>query len=158
MLPQILAMTVNADPNGAAQVNVGSWPFIIGSLPFVIVIVLIVMLAWYFLNKKRLEHQQIMAAIEKGTPLSELRLPQDKGPNWIINLSAGIGLILMGLGLTAVILAATKCKIEDDSGIALFIALVFLAVGVTRLIRGIIQKKAEKASSDKSALDANHGQ
>jgi hypothetical protein len=158
MLPQILAMTVNADPNGAAKVNVGSWPFIIGSFPFIVGIVAIVTVFWFHLNKKRLEHQQILAAIEKGIPLSELRSLKDKGLSWIINISAGIGLILMGLGLTAVILVATKCKIEDGSGIALFIALIFLAVGVTRLIRGIIQKKAEKASSDKSALDANNGQ
>jgi hypothetical protein len=32
----------------------------------------------YYL-KKRLEHKQIMAAIEKGTPLSELRPPKQNG-------------------------------------------------------------------------------
>lgn len=161
MLPQILALTVSGGPEGG-KVDIGSWPFIIGSLPFIIVIVLIISLTWYFLNKKRLEHQQILAAIEKGTPLSELMPPKQKGPNWIINLSAGIGLSLMGLGLLVVILVATKCHIEEDSGIALFVALVFLSVGITRLIRGIIQRKAEKADKSAenpdSALDANHGQ
>lgn len=155
MLPQILALTVHGGPNGEGTVEIGSWPFIIGALPFVVVIILTIMLTWYFLNKKRFEHQQIIAAIEKGTSLSEFMPPKDKGPNWIINLSAGIGLMLMGLGLAAVVLAATKCNIEDDSGIALFVALVFLTVGIARLIRGILQRKADKAES---TLNANNGQ
>ncbi|MFA5293526.1 MAG: hypothetical protein WC496_10885 [Phycisphaerae bacterium] len=157
MFPQILALTVSEA--GGDKVEIGNWPFIIGALPFVVAIVAIVMAFWYVLNKKRLEHQQILAAIEKGTPLSELRSVKQKGPNWIINLSAGIGLSVMGLCLIIVILAATNGKIEDDSGIALFVALVFLAVGITRLIRGILQRKTEKAlSAEKSALDANNGQ
>jgi hypothetical protein len=159
MVPQILALTIDAGGPDGAHINFGNWLYIMGSLPFLIVIVLIVMLTWYFLNKKRLEHQQILAAIEKGTPLSELRPAKQKGPNWIINLSAGIGLSLMGLGLIAVVLSVTKCQLNDDAGVGLFIALIFLTVGIARLIRGILQRKADKAlSADKSALDANHGQ
>ena len=159
MFPQVLALTVNAGGPDGAHVEIGSWPFIIGALPFVVIIVLIITLTWYFLNKKRLEHQQILAAIEKGTPLSELMPVRQKGVNWIINMSAGIGLTLMGLGLIIVVLSVTKCKLNDDAGVGLFLALVFLGIGVTRLIRGILQRKAEKAlSADKSALDANHGQ
>lgn len=157
MLPQILALTITEA--GGDKVEIGAWPFIIGALPFIVAIVFIVMLTWYFLNKKRLEHQQILAAIEKGTSLSELRPVKQKGPNWIINLTAGIGLSLMGLGLIAVVLSVTRCQLDDDAGIGLFISLIFLTVGITRLIRGILQRKADKAlSADKSALDANHGQ
>ncbi|OHB50084.1 MAG: hypothetical protein A2Y10_14135 [Planctomycetes bacterium GWF2_41_51] len=157
MLPQILALTIKGGPEGGT-VDIGPWPFIIGSLPFIVVIVFIVMLTWYFLNKKRLEHQQIMAAIEKGTPLSELGPLEKKGSNWIINLSAGIGLSLMGLGLIVVVLSVTKCQLNDDAGVGLFIALIFLTVGIARLIRGILQRKAEKSlNAEKSALNANQG-
>ncbi len=160
MLPQILALTVTEA--GGDKVEIGAWPFIVGSLPFVVMICLIVMLAWYFLNKKRLEHLQILAAIEKGTPLSELMPVKKKGPNWIINLTAGIGLSLMGLGLMIVTLLVTGCQPDDEGVIGLFIALIFLSVGITRLIRGILQRKVDKADKEAdnsdSALDANNGQ
>ncbi|MBN1788723.1 MAG: hypothetical protein JW806_10080 [Sedimentisphaerales bacterium] len=159
--PYILALTVT---DGSDKVEVGAWPFIIGALPFIVMITLVIMLTLYFLNKKRMEHQQIMAAIERGVPVSALIPLKQKGPNWIINLTSGIGLSLLGLGLIVVVLAATGCKIEDDSGIALFLALVFLTVGITRLIRGILQRKVDKeekanGNSDTAlALDANNGQ
>jgi hypothetical protein len=154
MLPQILAMTVGG-PDG---VDIGVWPFIVGSLPFVIVIILIVMLTWYFMNKKRLEHQQIMAAIEKGTPLSELRPIQKTSADWIRNITAGIASLLVGIGIAVIVLTVQKLQFNDDTGIGLCFALVFFAIGVARLVRGILQRKAEKAlSSDKSALDTNKG-
>lgn len=159
MLPQILALTVSEGGPHGDKIDVGSWPFILGALPFIVMIVLIIMLTWYFLNKKRLEHQQILAAIEKGTPLSELMPAKQKASNWIINLSAGIGLSLMGLGLIIVVLSVTKCQLNDDAGIALFVALVFLTVGITRLIRGILQRRTDKAlSSDKSLSNTNQEQ
>jgi len=40
----------------------------------------------YYL-KKRLEHKQIMAAIEKGMPLSDIKPPKQNGNLWIKNLS-----------------------------------------------------------------------
>ena len=51
--------------------------------------------------KKRLEHKQIMAAIEKGTPLSELVPPKPKpvGPLWIKYLSLGVGVLIMTIPL-----------------------------------------------------------
>ncbi|MHC4457487.1 MAG: hypothetical protein ACYS0I_10425, partial [Planctomycetota bacterium] len=54
--------------------------------------IIVIGLVYYL--KKRLEHKQIMAAIEKGTPLSELRPPKPKGPLWIRSLTAGIALLV----------------------------------------------------------------
>lgn len=161
MFSQILAMTVTAGGEDGAVVDIGTWPFILSSLPFVVVIALIIMLTWYFMNKKRLEHQQIMAAIEKGTPLSELRPVKKEGANWIINISAGIGLTLVGIGILTAVLWGTRARgqANEESGIGFIIGLVFLGIGITRLIRGILQRKADKAiSSEKSALDTNKGQ
>jgi hypothetical protein len=156
MLPQILAMTIGG-PDG---VDMGAWPFILGSLPFIVVITLIVMNVWYKLAKKRLEHQQIMAAIEKGMSLSELR-PLQKGTNWIINLSAGIGLTLFGIGILAAVLWGTKARgqVNEESGMGFIVGLVFLGIGITRLVRGILQRKYDKTlSSENSTLNSNQEQ
>jgi hypothetical protein len=79
----------------------------------------------YYL-KKRLEHKQILAAIEKGTPLSELRPPKPKGPLWIKNLTTGITFLIIAAGFVC---------------IPLIFATVFLAIGASALVRGLLQRK-----------------
>jgi hypothetical protein len=89
----------------------------------------------YYL-KKRLEHKQIMAAIEKGTPLSEIIPPKPKpaGPAWIRYLSAGIALIIIGLGFALFNPMYTK-----NVGILIF--LVLCGVGAAMVIRGLLRRK-----------------
>jgi hypothetical protein len=160
MLPQILAMVIKGGPEGG-KVDIGSWPFIVGSMPFIVVITLIVMLTRYHLVKKRLEHQQILAAIEKGTPLSELRPPVDKGPHWVRSLSIGVIFLLIGIGnLVIGTLSYISGYPDKDAGFGLFLAsAVFLSLGGGGITCGILLRKADKAlSSDKSALNANNGQ
>ncbi|MBA7649311.1 hypothetical protein ES703_57108 [subsurface metagenome] len=91
----------------------------------------------YYL-KKRLEHTQIMAAIEKGTPLSEIIPPKPKpaGPAWIKYLSTGIALIIIGLGFTLFDPMNTK---DFDFGILIFVVLG--GVGAAMLIRGLLHRK-----------------
>jgi predicted lysophospholipase L1 biosynthesis ABC-type transport system permease subunit len=144
--------------------SVAYMPFIIGALPFIVVIVIFVVLFRYLLGKKQLEHQQIMAAIEKGTPLSELRpvselrlaKQQKKEVDWIKSLTTGIALLLIGLGLIIIVVFTNKC-IFGDNRVGLFIAVIFLAVGISKVLRGILKRKYDKAFADKSALDANQG-
>ena len=127
----------------------------IAFMPFIMLMVIFALLIWYLLSKKRLEHQQIMAAIEKGTPLSELRPVVKKGADWIKNLTFGITCLLIGSGLIIIRLLTNNC-IFGDNRVGLFIAVVLLAVGIARVIRGILQRKADKiVSSENSALDAN---
>jgi len=87
----------------------------------------------YYL-KKRLEHKQIMTAIEKGTPLSEIIPPKPRpaGPAWIKYVSTGIALIIIGVGFT--LFDPTK-----DFGILIFV--VLCGVGVAMLIRGLLHRK-----------------
>ena len=89
--------------------------------------VLIIGLVYYF--TKRLEHKQILAAIERGTPLSELKPPKQKqnGARWIRSLTFGIAMIIVGL---AFLVAG-----PGGDAIALFIAIVLCGVGVAWLIR-----------------------
>ncbi len=82
--------------------------------------------------KKRFEHKQIMAAIEKGIPLSEIMPPKQKlaGPPWIRFISMGVGLLafavtfmVIGGGWTEVVLA------------------VLFAVGLAWIVRGLLHRK-----------------
>jgi len=95
--------------------------------------ILIIGLVYYFM--KRLEHKQILAAIEKGTPLSELKPPKQRqnGVLWIRNLTFGIAMIIIGL---AFLVAG-----PGGDAIALFIALVLCGVGLAWLIRGLLYRK-----------------
>jgi hypothetical protein len=137
----------------------GAW---VGLAPFIMMIAFFALLFWYLLNKKRLEHQQIMAAIEKGTPLSELKPVEKKGADWIKSLTVGIAFLLIGIGLAIVVLSvifAGGNTLNEDTGFRLFIAAIFLAIGIAGIIRGILRRKYDKAiSSDKSALNTNNGQ
>lgn len=88
----------------------------------------------YYL-KKRLEHKQILAAIEKGTPLSEIMPPKPKpsGPPWIRYLSIGIALIIIGFGFIV--------GPGIGRGFEAVIAFVLLGVGVAWIIRGLLHRK-----------------
>jgi len=105
----------------------------------------IIVIGLIYYLKKRLEHKQILAAIEKGTPLSELRPPKPVGPLWIKYLTAGIALLIIGIGFG--LLLGFGPLIESDSyvgtpdGTMLFIAFVLAAIGAAWLIRGLLYRK-----------------
>ena len=101
--------------------------------------VLIIGLVYYF--KKRLEHKQIMAAIEKGTPLSEIIPPKPRpaGPAWIKYVSTGIALIIIGVGFTYFNPMNTRYF-----GISLF--WILCGIGVAMLIRGLLYRKYQPQS------------
>ncbi len=132
-------------------------------MPFIMVIFICAFGITFAIVKKYFEHKQIMAAIEKGTPLSELRPVQQvkKEVNWIKSLTVGIAVLLMSIGIAIIASASVIFDFPDrDAGFGLFIAsVILLAIGIAATIRGILLRKAEKTlSSDKSALNANNGQ
>ena len=91
---------------------------------------------------KRLEHKQILAAIEKGTPLSDLKPANSKlaGPAWIKYLTSGIALFFIGL---AFIVAGPGWV---DRGPGMFVAFIFCGIGLASLIRGLLYRKYEMQS------------
>jgi len=106
----------------------------------------------YYL-KKRLEHTQIMAAIEKGTPLSEIIPPKPKpaGPAWIKYVSTGIMLVIIGLGFTFL-------NPMHTSHVGALIFAVLCGVGVGMLVRGLLHRKyylKEKASNGNNTPKEN---
>ncbi len=86
----------------------------------------------YYL-KKRLEHKQIMAAIEKGTPLSELWPAKHNGTLWIRNLTVGIALFVIGVGCLM--------GLMGNDEVVMVIALILIGVGVAWIIRGVLNRK-----------------
>ena len=87
----------------------------------------------YYL-KKRLEHKQIMTAIEKGTPLSDFIPPKPKpaGPAWIKYVSSGIMLLIIGLSFTF---------FHPGKNPGHLVFAVLCGVGIGLLIRGLLHRK-----------------
>jgi len=87
----------------------------------------------YYL-KKRLDHRQIMAAIEKGTPLAEIMppKPQPVGPAWIKYASIGVALLLVGLGTLIGEVGRNPFNL---------IAIVAIGAGAGWLTRGVLHRK-----------------
>jgi hypothetical protein len=101
---------------------------------------IIVGLVYYL--KKRLEHKQILAAIDKGTPLSEVRPPKPKGPLWIKNLTTGITFLIIAAGFVCIPLIFHGAMPFQQVGFVHFIvATVFFAIGASSVVRGLLQRK-----------------
>jgi len=82
--------------------------------------------------KKRFEHKQIMAAIEKGIPLSEIRPPKAKlaGPPWIRFISMGVGLLAFAVTFMVI-----------GGGWEETVLAVLFAVGLAWIVRGLLHRK-----------------
>ncbi len=95
----------------------------------------------YYL-KKRFEHKQIMLALEKGTPLSELRAvkPRPVGPMWIKYLSSGVLIFAIGL---AFILAGPWMGPHSPT---MFVGIILCGIGIASLIRGLLYRKGQPQS------------
>lgn len=98
-------------------------------------IAIVIGLVAYF--AKRLEHKRIMAAIEKGLPLSELVQPKPRhlgtacGPAWIKHLCGGI----------IVLFIAFAFLLRNSFGSEAFVAFILLGVAVSLIIRGLLYRK-----------------
>ncbi len=94
--------------------------------------VIIISLVIFFAN--RFKHKQIMAAIEKGTPLSELRPLRHYGASWIRKIT--IGIMMLGIGLALVFAGP-----ESTDSPALFGGIVVLGIGIAWIVRGLLYRK-----------------
>ena len=100
--------------------------------------------------KKRLDHRQIMAAIEKGVPLSEIMplKPQPVGPAWIRYAAIGVALLVIGFG-------TFMCGgIGRNPGI--LIAVIVIGAGAGWLTRGVLHRKyylQDKAAEETSKAE-----
>ncbi len=132
---------------------------IVGGLTALIVFVglstpiIVVGVIYYY--KKRLEHKQIMAAIEKGTPLSELKPAKPTGPLWIKNLTSGIAMLIVAAGLACIPLLGHFDGPPGPPPFVYFVvAVIFFAIGISRLIRGLLQRKTQQQTQSSDQTDA----
>ena len=121
--------------------------------------IIVIGLVYYY--KKRLEHKQIMAAIEKGTPLSEIMPPKPQADTWINQISKGIAMLVIAVA-TALIFGFMLFFCRRNMtffpfGVFLIIPAVFLGNGIAALVRGILQRKVEMQnhSLETSTTDSN---
>lgn len=110
-------------------------------LPFL----LILLIVFY---KKKYQHQQILVAMEKGLPITDLIAkpqPRNKEVNWVSSLSAGIGFLFVGLALAGFFVwtkvASSVGSLEPKF---LVIPIVIFGLGLIFLFRGILQRNYEK--------------
>ena len=110
--------------------------------------ILIIGMVYY--HKKKLEQQQILAAIEKGVPVAELNIgtkkPKNEGPGWIKDQSKGITLLVIGIGIGIAFLQFLVFgrKPEPTMHILWIVPVVFLGNGIGLLIRAGMRRKYEK--------------
>ena len=95
----------------------------------------------YYL-KKRFEHKQIMLALEKGTPLSELRSvkPKPVGPIWIKYLSSGV--LILAIGLAFMVAG----PMMGPGHPTIFVGIILCGIGIASLIRGLLYRKYQPKS------------
>ena len=118
--------------------------------------IIVVGVVFYF--KKRLDHKEILSAIEKGESLSELKpvkTQKKSGPTWIRDLSKGIACLIIGVGFIPMVLVLTGslAEIAEEVPRGVFATLwilpiVFLGNGIGQVISGVLRRKHEKENID----------
>ena len=128
---------------GIPQIFIVLIVFTAPAIPF-----LIIGMIYYY--KKKLEHKQVLAAIEKGVPVSDFSIGKKKqnksdGPGWIQDKSKGITLLIIGIGVG--IAFWQFLSLGNHAGVMnvmWVIPIVFLGNGIGLLIRANMRKKYEK--------------
>lgn len=125
---------------------------IIVSIVFTSIIALAIVIGVVIYFAKRLEHKQILAAIEKGIPPSELRAPKPKPADsqWIKYLTHGIVIL-------AVACAFVLSGLPGPRGPMIFVAAILCGVGIAWMIRGLFYRKYQHQiqASDKNNTTEN---
>lgn len=142
----LLANAVEVTGPGGEHVTVNPiGPMLISAFYFFLLMLPIIIILFFFYYKKKLQHQQIMLAIEKGHPVADLlAAPTKKEKGWVTNISAGIGLIFVAIALLFLYVPAGVYIAHNlPRNSLVVIPIVLIGLGLTRLIRGLFQKKAE---------------
>jgi len=107
----------------------------------------VLIICFFHYLKKKLEHKQIMAAIEKGIPFTQIKPPEQTGPAWVKNIAAGISLPVIAAALIGIVFLCRGPFDEAKEMLGYFIiAAVIFAIGISRLVRGLLQRKIETQS------------
>jgi hypothetical protein len=107
----------------------------------------VIIIAVVYYLKKRLEHKQIMAAIEKGTPLSELRPPKQAGPRSVRSISLGVAFVVFSLPfLYLFVEVLVRRGYAGEEYVVPFG--IFFAIGSALLVRGFLVRRVYPHSDE----------
>ena len=120
-------------------------PAIIVFIVFSSLVTVAIVIGLLIFFAKRLEHKQILAAIEKGVPLSDLKpvKPEPVGPAWIKYLTGGVTIFFIGLAFMS---ASPGLWGMRNAGPWAFVAFILCGVGLAWVIRGLLYRKYETQS------------
>lgn len=107
---------------------------IIVTVVFASIIILAIVIGFVAFFSNRFKHKQIMAAIEKGIPLPEIRPVRCNGVSWVRSLTGGI--IIVSLALAFVFAGPYMGR-----GPGLFVAIILFGVGLSCIVRGLLYRK-----------------
>jgi hypothetical protein len=140
----ILAEALEVVGNDAGAADGGHGHLMVVKGLAILVLVVAGLLLCYLFYRKRLEHRQIMAAIEKGIELSVLR-PARLGLVWITSLAVGVGLLIVGIGIVAWALFGQQQEVYGKSmGLLGLAAILLLGGGISLVLYGLLRRKAER--------------
>jgi membrane protease YdiL (CAAX protease family) len=149
----VLAAVVDISGGGAEGGHVvvdPMGPIFMGAVYLLVALLPVLLGLLLVFYKKKLQHQQILVAMEKGLPISDLiAKPQQHSReiNWVRSLSAGIGFIFVGIVIPIIFFAVgminPSTPPEKVFGM-LIIPTVVCGLGLIFLTRGILQKNYEK--------------
>lgn len=143
----MLGAVIEITGDNGEIIRIGYTPFIFAGLQVVLFLLPLILIILYFFYRRRLEHKQILAAIEKGIAPTDLHLSKTAASVWIKNLTAGITLLLIAIGLIGwhLLRRQTSDVFEDwEPRGWIFIVVILSAFGITRVIRGLLQRKTEQ--------------
>ena len=118
----------------------------IDGLSFILLIFVLVFVPSLFVYlNRRLDHRQVMAAIDKGIPLSELSRARTRNPSWTRNLSLGVAFLVGSLTCVFFLIATTlRSEGKYFSASALVGAGVFLSIGIFFIVFALLQRRVAK--------------
>jgi hypothetical protein len=140
--------------NAMVEVNQGDQhividpPIAMGALYLFILVLPMLFILGLIYFKLKFRHQQILAAIERGQPITDLIASKPSEISWIRNLAAGVGLIFIGLAILIGLIVSgyfgQNTRGDEILGALLFPA-GFSGIGLIFLLRGILQRNREWA-------------
>jgi len=148
LLAKVVEVTPTPDGEHVVIDPVG--PMLLSAVYLFLLLMPIVLILLFFFYKKKCQHQQILAAIEKGHPVTDLlAAPVKKEKGYVANISAGVGLIFVAIALL-VLYGPAGVYISHNlpRNALVVIPIVLIGMGITRLIRGIYQKKEAKQENN----------
>jgi ABC-type polysaccharide/polyol phosphate export permease len=123
-------------------------PMLMSALYLFLIILPLLFILGIVFYKKKYQHLQILTAMEKGLPITDLiARPQirNREVNWVRSLSTGIGFIFTGLALAGFFVWTNVAPgVTSVDSPFLILPIVIFGLGLIFLFRGILQKNYEK--------------